>query len=66
MYGRLRASMENRFQGRAPRQRPRDAKKEEILTAMDKRRWECAIRDGRIRILGPRYVEFVVTLSNPA
>lgn len=60
-YAPLRARVENQFKGRVARQRPRDAKKESLLLAMDKRRWEEALRQGRIQILGKRTVRFNVT-----
>ena len=63
-FGRLRASIENRFSGRAPRQRPRDPAKEALLLAMDKRRWEEAIRQGRIKILKPRSVRIILSVRN--
>jgi hypothetical protein len=59
-YAPLRARVENTFVGRVPRGRPRDPLKEKLLTAMDKRRWERAIAEGRIQILGPRRTRIFV------
>lgn len=52
----LRARLENGFKSRTCRQRPRDPRKEELLTMLDKERWQKAIRSGSIRILGKRKV----------
>jgi len=52
----LRARLENKFTGRTCRQRPRDPRKEELLTMLDRERWQKAIRSGSIRILGKRKV----------
>ena len=57
-FGALRARVENQFKGRMARQRPRDSVKEDLMLAMDKRRWERALAEGRIQILGHRQVRF--------
>ena len=60
-FGRLRASIENRFQARSFRQRPRDPAKEVLLLAMDKRRWQDALRTGKIKRLGHKSVQLVLS-----
>ena len=60
-FGRLRASIENKFQGRTARQRPRDPAKEALLLAMDKKRWQDALRTGKIKLLGPKSVQFILS-----
>ncbi|MFC2149295.1 hypothetical protein ACFLQ8_01200 [Candidatus Auribacterota bacterium] len=52
----IRARLENEFKTRTVRQRPRDPLKEKLLLELDKKRWERAIKDGSIKILGKRKV----------
>jgi len=52
----IRARLENRYATRTCRQRPRDPRKEALLTMLDKERWQKAIRSGTVRILGRRKV----------
>jgi hypothetical protein len=52
--------IENKFEGRVPGRRPRNAEKEMVLLDLDKARRTRYIKTGKIEILGPRSIRWRV------
>ncbi len=57
-FSKIRAKIENQFQGRTPRKRSISDEKEKLLTKMDKKRWEKFIEQGIIVFHGKHKVTF--------
>lgn len=54
-YLRIFAAMGERYQGRVPRQRPRDPEEERLLLRLDMVRRDRLIASGELVQLGPRH-----------
>lgn len=54
-FRRVMLRLQNKFEGHAPGNRPRDPEKEKLLTRLDIARFERYLATGKIEIVGPRH-----------
>ncbi len=57
--------LEQKFEGHAPGNRPRDPEKDKLLTKLDIARFERYLATGKIEIIGPRHWKWRVDFGKP-